>query len=69
MGSSYKHPVQMRTAPSAVISGTFLTQNVGQPSVAETGTTGYTLYAITTTGGSNWFQPNSSAVVSMAAEL
>jgi len=69
MGSSYKHPVQMRTAPSAVISGTFLTQNVGQPSVVETGTTGYTLYAITTTGGSNWFQPNSSAVVLMSAEL
>jgi hypothetical protein len=69
MGNSYKHPVQMRASPNGAISGTFLTQNVGQPSVIATGSTGYTLYATTTTGGSNWFQPNSSAVVSMSVEL
>jgi hypothetical protein len=69
MGASYRFPVTMRAAPTATTTGTWLTQNTGQPAIASTSTQGYSAISTTTQGGSNYFQPNSSAKITFSAEL
>jgi hypothetical protein len=71
IGGVFKHPVSMRAAPTATVSGTWSTNATAatQPSILGLSVESFLAFVAANTTGNVFFSPSSSGSVALSAEL